>query len=76
MNYAMASDLMDWRVSYAPTDDATRWYPLLKLANVAGSILEAPSPSLVVVNRILDISDHVRGQKETIMLICEHGGTC
>ena len=25
MNYAMASESTDWRVSYAPTDDATRW---------------------------------------------------
>ena len=25
MNYAMASQSTDWRVSYAPTDDATSW---------------------------------------------------
>ena len=25
MNYAMSSESTDWRVSYAPTDDATRW---------------------------------------------------
>ena len=64
MNYAIASESTDWCVSYAPTDDAT---PLLKLAKVAGSILEAPSPSLVVVNRILDTSDQVRGQNETFV---------
>ena len=68
MNYAMASESTDWRVSYAPTDDATRW---LKLTKVAGSILEASSPSLVVANRILDTSAL---ENETIMLICERGG--
>ena len=25
MNYAVSSESTDWRVSYAPTDDATRW---------------------------------------------------
>ena len=57
MIYAITSESTDWYVSYAPTDNPTRWYPLLKLAEVAGSILEAPSPNLVVVNRILDTSD-------------------
>ena len=73
MNYAIASESTDWRVSYAPTDDATRWKPLLKLTKVTGSILEASSPSLVVANRILDTSAL---ENETIMLICERGGTC
>ena len=47
--------------------------PLLKLTKVAGSILEASSPSLVVANRILDTSAL---ENEIIMLICECGGTC
>ena len=49
-----------------PKDNATRRSPFLKCAKVAGSHLEAPSPSFVNANR----------ENEAITLIYEREGVC